>query len=287
MALGGEWTISSGSQCNNVVLEKINVPDATSTTAYKGDAGTSLASPAAAAMIALAQEYCETRFNQTFSNLAWRAIARNATWDANPTGWKYSTLNSVSGDHEDGGGLLTLGALVNVCHPPTGGGPTTQRVGKVINLNDPGDPPPVGGLPPGNGFGPPPGGQSLHTRNSTPPNPGTDRRKYVRLTSFVGLPEGTRLRATLTWNSCLVTSGVAPGEIGVDFDLFLWHDGPTNPRPYYGSQTIDDNNEGFDVTLQKGDGGDLSVWVAFPDTATGCAGGGGMEPIEAVATVWY
>jgi len=57
--------------------------------------------------------------------------------------------------------------------------------------------------------------------------------------------------------------------VSVDFDLFLY-----NPALGYvwGSQSLDDNNEGFDYTVQAGEGGTYQVWLTWPRDQQSCEG---------------
>lgn len=51
--------------------------------------------------------------------------------------------------------------------------------------------------------------------------------------------------------------------------------GGTRGRYYYASQSNDDNNEGFDVSIPETLAGTYEVWLAWPDGAVGCGGAPG------------
>jgi hypothetical protein len=47
----------------------------------------------------------------------------------------------------------------------------------------------------------------------------------------------------------------------------------TNGRWVYGSQSVDDSNEGFDITIQESDGeGEYWFMAAWPEGVVGCDG---------------
>ena len=55
-----------------------------------------------------------------------------------------------------------------------------------------------------------------------------------------------------------------------DLELFLFN--ATTKTYVYGSQSIHDNNEGFDVTISASDGGgSYIVMLAWPDGARDCS----------------
>ena len=70
--------------------------------------------------------------------------------------------------------------------------------------------------------------------------------------------------------------------MGTDFDLFLWNEDTSTP--FYASQTVDDSNEGFDVTLTED--GNYALYMAWPEDATGCPDIGKVEPWGAATTIW-
>jgi hypothetical protein len=88
---------------------------------------------------------------------------------------------------------------------------------------------------------------------------------------------GDRLRATISWEVCATDpqSG-STAATGIDFDLLLYN--TANSTYVYGSQSIHDNNEGFDVTISASDGaGSYQLFIAWPDGATDCAGATSTE----------
>ena len=81
---------------------------------------------------------------------------------------------------------------------------------------------------------------------------------------------------TWSWDGCALSdTGFAPAGVSVDFDLFLYS--PTLGY-VWGSQSLDDNNEGFDYTIPAGEGGRYQVILAWPDGSTGCETGSTTEP---------
>jgi hypothetical protein len=83
------------------------------------------------------------------------------------------------------------------------------------------------------------------------------------------LTVGKRIRVTASWDGCADdVSGPAPGSVAVDFDVFLYH---VDSQSYvWGSQSIFDNNEGFDFTVQEA--GEYHVWLAWELGSKSCEG---------------
>jgi hypothetical protein len=83
------------------------------------------------------------------------------------------------------------------------------------------------------------------------------------------LEAGSRIRATLSWSGCAdEPTGEAPGQVAVDFDLFLYRQ---NTQHYvWGSQSVYDNNEGFDYTVGAGQAGVYEVLVSWPADDRSC-----------------
>ncbi|MBK7578656.1 MAG: hypothetical protein IPI67_00485 [Myxococcales bacterium] len=55
-------------------------------------------------------------------------------------------------------------------------------------------------------------------------------------------------------------------SVYTDFDLYLYN--VTTGQYVYGSQTLDDNNEGFDITFPSS--GHYQIWLSWPTGLTGC-----------------
>ncbi len=90
------------------------------------------------------------------------------------------------------------------------------------------------------------------------------------------LKVGTRVRESIAWHACaLQNTGVAPAAVAVDYDLFLYN--KTTGKFVAASQSLDDNNEGYDHVISGSDGdGDYETWVvAVPGTP---CGGAATEP---------
>lgn len=66
------------------------------------------------------------------------------------------------------------------------------------------------------------------------------------------------------------------------YDLVLYD--TTTDQGYYASQTNEDVNEGFDVQIQAGWGGDYQLLLVWPNGMAGCSGG---IDRAALATVVY
>jgi hypothetical protein len=93
------------------------------------------------------------------------------------------------------------------------------------------------------------------------------------------LPRSTRIRAVLSWNSCV---DLGPNPIAVpDFDLFLHN--RTRSKVHFASMSFDDNNEGFDVDLDTDeefeDGDEWEIVVAWLPNQSESECEGSIEPI--------
>lgn len=249
--------------------------DFNTTTGWKGGVGTSFAAPAMASMVSLYREKCETTYGQPLRQRDIRAIFRTFATAGNRLPPAYSTPRPGE-DYFDGAGILTANKLA--C-------PTTGTFGKAnINL--------TGGVTPPSGNAPyqystaypiwhPPDetqslrGPSLEV-NAFTHVPNATGWKAQLLTTFVKAgTRARRMRMTVSWDACATTtsSTAAPGGVSVDFDLFLRRqsDG-TNPNEYvWGSQSTDDNNEGFDFTPSLP--GTYDAYLMWPVGATNCDGG--------------
>jgi hypothetical protein len=173
-----------------------------------------------------------------------RAITRTAAWAGNPVGWNYSTPSDIF-DHYDGGGWVDAPALDWFCNFSSGSDGGAGVV--TVDLTGGSDPAGTGTeYEPGE---PPPSGAT----NYTPPHDNsTFARKEYLLAEGV-LAVGDRVRFTISWDACATdeeASTTAP--VDIDLDLFLLAGNSGNY--IYGSQSVDDNNEGFDVRISEEDG---------------------------------
>jgi hypothetical protein len=235
-----------------------------------GVTGTSFAAPAMADLAALMTGACSNPGEQML-----RATIRQAGIAGNPDGqYLYSTPGK--GDFKDGAGFVSAADAYAYCGSTTGelDGGVVVKSGKVSQ-----------NLASGTTFRalgpdasvlfdartPPPGGQALsnlHLESYTTPGL-FDGRLYSEILN-TKLVVGNRIRVSLTWDSCpAAMTGTAPAPLAVDFDLFLRNS--TTGKWVYGSQSINDNNEGFDVTIPSAWGaGGYQVYVAWPSGAVGC-----------------
>jgi hypothetical protein len=96
------------------------------------------------------------------------------------------------------------------------------------------------------------------------------------------LTTNQRVRATISWNGCSDdASGVAPGTVGVDYDLFLYN--ATTETYVWGSQSLHDVNEGFDFTIQTE--GTYELWISWLDGDRSCEDTE-IEPLALTLLVW-
>ena len=60
----------------------------------------------------------------------------------------------------------------------------------------------------------------------------------------------------------------------MDFDLFLLrhNDHPQNDEYVWASQSVYDNNEGFDYTVGAGQGGKYEIILSWPEGSDSCEG---------------
>ena len=221
--------------------------------AWMGVSGTSIAAPSLASQFVLAAKACGVRY---FDHLAGRAAARNLAMERNPLGWKYSTpqqfpySSSSPGDQQDGAGFAVFGD----CRPDPD---------RVSGVERPADST-ASALPAGEFPNRPPG--ETHFSSHTGP---TGKKGYV--VSQRTLAAGARVRATISWDTC-ASKGTALSGLGTvatiknDFDLYLYD--KTNARYVFGSQSVDDNNEGFDVVVPSA--GDYQVMVAWDQELRKC-----------------
>jgi hypothetical protein len=242
---------------------EVQVASYTGTTIWTGDDGTSFAAPAMAGLGALVKETC----GGTMNHNQLRAILKSAAYNRNPNGWRYSTP-AYPLDQKDGGGALLAGAALAFCGIGSGG-PTVFTGSSNISVTK------GSGLPKGSSpaaGSPPPGGaksdDQLRIENYAAPGPG-DGRIGGQLLS-VQLSVGERFRVTFAWDACPVASmGAGPDKVATDIDIFLYN--ATTSSYLYGSQSVDDNTEGFDVTIPSGQGGVYTLYYGLVP-GTGCNG---------------
>jgi hypothetical protein len=173
-----------------------------------------------------------------------RALFRAAAWE-NPHSEDYSTP-SLGYDYRDGGGWIGADALDWFCSGTGSGGVMATIQGQLSNS----DPAPQGTTTytPGD-----PHGVSYPLNYTEAEN----MTRHWKLIASATLVENDRARFSLSWDSCPLD---IPPVVGVDFDLFLFN--KTTSEFVYGSQSLDDNNEGFHVRIDKD--GVHEVWVGWP-----------------------
>ncbi len=90
--------------------------------------------------------------------------------------------------------------------------------------------------------------------------------------------KGDGLRVSLSWSTCSTGQTTSTGP--TDFDIFLFN---RNRGSYlFSSQSVFDNNEGFQVSIPDGWDGNYDVYLSWPKASTGCNAAG----IEAVSAMW-
>ncbi|MBK8217825.1 MAG: S8/S53 family peptidase [Myxococcales bacterium] len=223
-------------------------------TSWGGFAGTSGAAPSVASQLGLAAKACGLPY---FEHLAARAAARNLAHVINPDGWKYSTPQPTPygllgpGDQKDGAGFPVFG--------PCAASDPDRVTGTTIPGETTSEP-----LPTGEYSNVPPGEVSPSSHNGPTGKPG-----YV-LTAR-SLLAGARVRATISWDSCPKRTKVLDGtgilaDLANDFDLYLYD--KSRSRYVYGSQSLDDTNEGFDVVVPED--GDYELFIAWQGEVRKC-----------------
>jgi hypothetical protein len=287
MALGGEH----GANCSipngdPVCVAGFDQSPPTNSQLWVGAVGTSLAAPAVTSMIALFREMCEPRWEWEFSPVWLRAVTRTASWGHNPAHYAYSTPvpPDKNKDWMDGAGVLFADALVEFCEP--GADPHVGSGSILIDLVNHGD----DGMPDGSAeyqdeydWDPP--GQTRSQPMAYDYTPPLASRRSLVLQEWGGLPAGTRIRATWSWYGCGAEEPAeAPVSIATDFDLFLFN--ATYQKYIWASQSIDDNNEGFDFTLQDGQDGDIQLIVAWPNEEPQTCEGAELEPGAWAWRIW-
>ena len=268
VALGGETTKDCpGPFDEEVCLASFETPEG-----WVGFHGTSYAAPAVTSMLTLYREACEPSSGDRLSQRALRALARVAAWGGNPADAAYSTP-TPSDDHLDGGGLLMAKALLSMCGDGSNGG--TKDVVIDLEGGEPG-PMPEAPSPYQDDWSAPGETQSFVGPLDYGYQPGPSSGRKWAVFQEGDFPAGSRLRVTWSWDGCALSdTGFAPAGVSVDFDLFLYS--PTLGY-VWGSQSLDDNNEGFDYTIPAGEGGRYQIILAWPDGSTGCETGSTTEP---------
>ena len=286
-AFGGNRNTTFG-PCQGGFTQEVETLDPNGgTNDWDGDSGTSFAAPSVTSIAALTREACAPFWGSPLDARFLRSLLRTAAWGGNPDGdWRYSTPVPTwvaNSDRKDGAGMLLASGAIEFCGEgplPDGG---TGGGWFPVDLTN-------GGPMPGSTSSDyqgnnyiPPGGADYYP--VPPPTSGPDARVGQLLwTSPPSLDAGARIRFTLSWDSCATDpSGDAPASLPVDFDLFLVN--VTTDEIVYGSQSIDDNNEGFDVILTE-DSSDYEVWMNWPETSTSGCEGAGLEPIGWTVRYW-
>lgn len=236
--------------------------------------GTSFAAPLATGLAALLQESCGDNLN----HLRIRSIFINAAWSLNVHGSVYSTptplasdptYGSYHKDWKDGGGYPFADALDAFCHDQEGG-PQNKAVELQVNPTTDGDSPPEGSVPI-------PQSKMPDFRTQKWGNIGGPASQSLDLDSHY-LAAGERLRATISWDTCLAPSHTqGPGDPAAsypddrtvndkDYDIVLYNS--TTSSYATGSMSVSDNNEGFDFTATTA--GNYEIKLIWQSGTTGC-----------------
>lgn len=249
--------------------DAIDVAQTSGPTDWSPEFGTSFAAPSIAGMVAIMKEACSPKLD--FSPLAVRALLSGASRAQNPRGWRYSTPGKVDGgnnllDHADGAGAPLANFAIEQCsqnNSPWNVGSGTLDVDLTTGTTPPsGGAPEPGDIPPG------------EPQSTAPASSST--RWFYKLYGFDDktLSRLTRIRASIAWNACPPSSPVSSSDVAEalpDFDLFLYNE--DEGYYVYTSQSLDDNNEGFDVVIEEE--GRHSLYLGWPkdgNTGLGCDG---------------
>ncbi|NUP07990.1 MAG: S8 family serine peptidase [Polyangiaceae bacterium] len=267
--------------CPGVPDQDVLVASAAGDSLYAGKTGNSFASPAVLSLAVLMKEFCESQGQGTPNNLELRAMIINGATRANPDGWRYST-SKPGQDHKDGGGFIDGPGLRVFC--TTGGNEIAIKGAGTIypqesgTLGMPESDPEYPDVPPQSNDG------TLQPANQDllPSKDGASY-KYINLFATqpgggIELEKGNRIRVTFSWEACAYdgngdepVTDAADRSVATDFDLFLYN--ATIGRMFYASQSFDDVNEGFDVTIPSADwNGSYQAILVWPKDATGCDG---------------
>ncbi|MEM1030996.1 MAG: S8 family serine peptidase [Myxococcota bacterium] len=269
MAVGGN---------GGTLPQQVCVANGDASSGFTGNAGTSFAAPVVSSLIALYRQQCEPERGARFGGEYIRAHTRTSAWEnivtaGDPvTRSAYSTPRQPQVDFEDGAGVVMADGFVGCPGPEdptdepidlTGGTPLPP--GEVLYLD---------------------GGSPNETFSLDAPfkvaaygDPTQQNRVGERLLA-VDVAAGLRIRASFSWSGCAAkpepgspSTPSAPGAIAVDFDLLLRRVRSDGTGEYvWGSQSIFDNNEGFDYTVPAGEEGTYEVWVTWPEGSTSCEG---------------
>jgi hypothetical protein len=90
--------------------------------------------------------------------------------------------------------------------------------------------------------------------------------------------EGERLRVVVSWDACppSVWGNAAPSPVATDYDLLLHHE---TEGWLFTSQSLDDNNEGFDFYFGTADAGLVTVYLSWEDGASASSCNGQFERV--------
>jgi len=244
------------------------LPGASRTAWADGD-GTSLASPAVTGMVAMYRERCSGSIPFAHQNQI-RAVFRNLAFsaDADSMG-RYSTpAPAAMQDFKDGAGFLSAGPLLYLCGGEPPGGLLINQGLVTIDMAEDGTDMPGGSVEYQAGY------PFDETADYTSAPDAASREGHL-LFSLGTLDPGDRVRFSISWSACVSSpTGGALTTAGSDFDLFLYKKpvGGSGGKYIFGSQSVDDVNEGFDVTLTSSHGsGDYEIWVSWESGST-CAG---------------
>jgi hypothetical protein len=273
--------VSPSFQCQGPSeVDSVRVADPASTIATDDVVGTSFAAPAVLGIAALVQEYCST-LGKSWNSVEHRAVIRTAA-TTNVDGWAYSTLpegNSQQVDHKDGAGLVFADFAIRFCDNPAPGG--NENWGVTGELLKPASDGQTSGLPNAAPEYPntPPGEAQTQDQQLNPGGQTGYRWKDLWDGVPMTLQPGARVRATFSWEACVTTASPTAARTLTDYDLFLYN--RTLDEGLYASQTDDDVNEGFDVIIPAGWGGDYDLILVWPDGSNGCGG------TDRTALAWY
>lgn len=232
--------------------------DPASTSDWSGEwDGTSYSAPTVTSLVAHVRKECQQRFGSNLPPGFLRALFRTAAWGGNPQDGLYSTPSDVF-DWADGAGWIDATALDWFCH--SSGGSTGGAGSITIDLEGGSNPTGVTteyrpGYPKPQGY---------HPLDYTEPSNGSFARKEYLLAQ-ASLSIGDRVRVTISYDVC-GDDPLASSSVGVDIDLDLYLYNSSTSAYIYGSQSLHDNNEGFDVIISDEDGnGDYQLLISRPE----------------------
>lgn len=249
VAVGGDvGTGCAGNPVNSDNAVSVASHSSTDSTWTTGS-GTSFSAPTITAMAALLREECADANDWTDRVL--RAIFRTGAHAYNPYGTRYSTPNNDGVDGRDGGGWASANDISIFCDPGSNAGEDIFQLdtgdGTTIDGElgryDPDSP--VENLEPTN---------SEDWRAFTDPGSG---RVYHVIKYLPAVSVDYRIRATISWDACPAVN-VYWTAAARDIDLFLLKVDSVMGNSYEGtwvtgSQSVSDNNEGFDFKVTSAD----------------------------------